>query len=187
MKRIFFTILAFILPHLGCNAEEIHFDNEVYKLKYSAIAPLTKGYGNEYFRGNENVGDWVKMIGVYYYPEEQNPLKYAENFDKIIENTENSVLLKFIENKKMNKAAVSFLVNECENAKKYFEYDIYKFEKNQNKGMTVTKYAVKRYFTNNEQINSIAEDIKKNNDKYLETIVTSATPTIVEKDIFVRE
>ena len=55
-----------MLPHLGCNAEEIHFDNEVYKLKYSAIAPLTKGYGNEYFRGNENVGDWVKMIGVYY-------------------------------------------------------------------------------------------------------------------------
>lgn len=129
MKKFVFAILAFLIPNLICQAEEIHFENEVYTLKYSAIAPQTEGYGNEYFRKNENVGNWSKMVGVYYYPNENNPLKYAENFDKTIENTENSVLLKLIENKKSDKAAISFLVNGCENAKKYFEYDIYKFEK----------------------------------------------------------
>lgn len=187
MKKFVFAILAFLIPNLICQAEEIHFENEVYTLKYSAIAPQTKGYGNEYFRKNENVGNWSKMVGVYYYPNENNPLKYAENFDKTVENTENSVLLKLIENKKSDKAAISFLVNGCENAKKYFEYDIYKFEKNQNKGMTVIKYAVKHYFTSNEEIKKIAEEIKKNNDKYLETIIMSQTPAIIEKDICVHE
>lgn len=187
MKKFIFAILAFLIPNLICQAEEIHFENEVYTLKYSAIAPQTKGYGNEYFRGNENVGNWSKMIGVYYYPSENNPIKYAENFDKTVENTENSVLLKLIENKKSDKAAISFLVNGCENAKKYFEYDIYKFEKNPNKGMTVIKYAVKHYFTNDEEIKKIAGEIKKNNDKYLETIIMSQTPAIIEKDICVHE
>lgn len=187
MKKFIFAILAFLIPNLICQAEEIHFENEVYTLKYSAIAPQTEGYGNEYFRKNENVGNWSKMVGVYYYPNENNPVKYAENFDKTVENTENSVLLKLIENKKSDKAAISFLVNGCENAKKYFEYDIYKFEKNQNKGMTVIKYAVKHYFTNNAEIKKIAEEIKKNNDKYLETIIMSQTPAIIEKDICVHE
>lgn len=187
MKKFILAILTFLIPNLICYSEEIHFDNEVYKLKYSAIAPLTEGYGNEYFRNNENVGNWSKMIGVYNYPNENNPVKFAENFDKTIETTENSILLKLIENKKANKAAISFLVNGCENAKKYFEYDIYKFEKNPNKGMLVVKHAVKRYFTNTDEIKKIAEDFKKNNDKYLETIISSATPTIIEKDIHVQE
>lgn len=187
MKKFIFMILAFLVPNLCCCAEEIHFDNEVYKLKYSAIAPQTKGYGNEYFRGSENVGNWIKMIGVYYYPEESNPLKYVENFDKTIETTDNSVLLKLIENKKCNKAAISFLVNGCENNKKYFEYDIYKFEKAPNKGMIVVKYAVKNFFTNDNEIKTIAENIRKNNDKYLETIVSSQVPSVIEKDINILE
>lgn len=187
MKKLLFAIIAFLIPNLICNAEEIHFENEVYKLKYSALAPLTKGYGNEYFRNSENVGNWSKMIGVYAYPNENNPVKYAETFDKTVENTENSVLLKLVENKKADKAVISFLVNGCENAKKYFEYDIYKFEKNKNKGMLVIKYAVKHYFTKDEQIKTIAENIKKNNDKYLEIIISSATPAIIEKDICVHE
>lgn len=187
MKKFVFAILAFLIPNLICQAEEIHFENEVYTLKYSAIAPQTEGYGNEYFRKNENVGNWSKMVGVYYYPNENNPLKYAENFDKTIENTENSVLLKLIENKKSDKAAISFLVNGCENAKKYFEYDIYKFEKHPDKGMMVLKYAVKHYFTNDSEIKTIAEKIKAENDKCLETIISSPIPPIVEKDLQLKE
>lgn len=183
MKRILLTFLALFCSQIIALSEEIHFDNDIYTLKYSAIAPKTNGYGNEYFLKSENVGNWKKMIGVYYYPEEDNPVKYAQDFDKTIENTENSVLLKFIENKKADKAAISFLVNGCENAKKYFEYDIYKFEKNPNKGMVVLKYAVKHYFTNDGDIKTIAENIRENNDKYLETIITSPIPTIIEKDI----
>ena len=46
---------------------------------------------------------------------------------------------------------------------------------------------MKHYFTKDEQIKTIAENIKKNNDKYLEIIISSATPAIIEKDICVHE
>ena len=127
------------------------------------------------------------MIGIYYYPDENNPIKFAENFVKTIENTDNSVLLKFIENKKSDKAAISFLVNGSENAKKYFEYDIYKFEKHPNKGMLLLKYSVKHFFTNEEQIKQIAKNVKENNDKYLEMIISSPIPPVVEKDIKIEQ
>ena len=177
---VFVSLILMIEP---VNAEEIHFNNDVYTLKYSAIAPNTQGYGNEYFLKNENVANWTKMVGVYYYPKESDPLKFVENFDKTIENTENSLLLKLVENKKSDKAAISFLVNGSENAKKYFEYDIYKFEKLLGKGMLVLKYAVKHFFTNDNDIKMIAEKIKKENDKNLETIISSPIPAIVEKEI----
>jgi len=69
MKRIILTFLALLCSQIIALSEEIHFDNNVYTLKYSAIAPQTKGYGNEYFLKSENVSNWNKMIGVYYYPE----------------------------------------------------------------------------------------------------------------------
>lgn len=185
-KRLF-AILALFIGTNAVLAEDIHFDNEVYTLKYSALAPQTSGYGNEYFKKYENVSNWTKMVGIYYYPNEKDPIKYAQDFDKTVENTDNSVLLKFIQNKKYDKAAISFLVNGCENAKKYFEYNIYKFEKHPDKGMMVLKYAVKHYFTNDSEIKSIAEKIKENNDKCLETIISSPIPPIVEKDIQLKE
>ncbi len=187
MFKKILTIIALFLGSAFCLAEDIHFDNEVYTLKYSSLAPNTNGYGNEYFKKYENVSNWTKMIGIYYYPDENNPLKYAEDFDKKVENTENSVLLKLIENKKSDKAAISFLVNGCENAKKYFEYDIYKFEKHPDKGMVVLKYAVKHFFTNEDEIKQIAQKVKENNDKYLEMIITSSIPPVIEKDILIRE
>ena len=79
------------------------------------------------------------------------------------------------------------MVNGCENAKKYFEYDIYKFEKHPDKGMMVLKYAVKHYFTNDNEIKTIAEKIKAENDKCLETIISSPIPPIVEKDLQLKE
>jgi hypothetical protein len=166
-----------------CLSEEIRFDNEVYKLKFSALAPKTNGYGNEYFIPSENYNNWSKMIGIYYYPNENDPIIFANKFDKTIENTDNSILLKFIENKKTNQSVISFLVNECEKSKKYFEYDIYKFEKQQPKGMIVTKFAVKYFFNKDDEIKQIAQKVKANNDRYLEMLILSQTPQIIEKDI----
>ena len=183
MLKKLFTVLALFIGSTFCCAEELHFNNEVYTLKYSAIAPKTGGYGNEYFKKYENISSWTKMIGIYYYPEESSPLKFVEEFDKIVENTDNSVLLKIVENKKSDKAVISFLVNGSENAKKYFEHDIYKFEKHPTKGMVAVKYAVKHYFTNNNEINKIANEVKAENDKYLEMLISSSIPPVVERDI----
>ncbi len=183
MKKFIFAILTLFCSQANVFSEEIHFDNETYKLKFSALAPNTQGYGNEYFKNTENVSDWTKMIGIYYYPQENDPLNYAKEFESTIETTDNSVLLKLIENKKTNKAVISFLVNGEENAQKFFEYDVYKFEKHPTKGMVVSKYAEKFNFSKNEEINQIAQNVKENNDKYLELLIISQTPLVIEKDI----
>ena len=183
MKKFIFTILALLFSQMNSFSEEIHFDNEVYKLRFSAISPQTQGYGNEYFKENEDVSNWNKMIGIYYYPNEDNPIQYTEDFGDEAENTENSVLLKIVENKKANKAVISLLVNGEENSKKYFEYDIYKFEKHPSKGMMVSKYAIKYNFNNESEIANIVQQVKENNDKYFELFIISQTPSVIEKDI----
>ena len=81
-------------------AEEIHFNNNVYILKYSALSPETKGYENEYFLKGENRNNRTQLIGIYYYPEINKPIKFADERCKEVENNETDVLLKFIENKK---------------------------------------------------------------------------------------
>jgi len=183
MKKFIFTLFAIIFSQTISFSEEIHFDNETYKLKFSAISPQTQGYGNEYFKVNENNSNWTKMIGVYYYPNENNPIQYTENFGNIADETENSMLLKIVENKKTNQAVISILVNGEENSKKFFEYDVYKFEKHPTSGMIVSKYAAKYNFNNETEITDIAQQIKKENDKYIELLIISKTPTVIEKNI----
>ena len=180
MKRLFLIFCLILCSQLVCLAEEICFDNEVYKLKFSALAPSTNGFGNEYFKGSENVSDWTKMIGVYRYPNETSPIKYAQNFSKTVENTDNSMLLKLIENKKSDKSIVSYLVNGCENNKKFFEYDVVKFEKHPQKGMVMTKYATRYFFKNDSEIEKLAQNVKENNDTYLEMLAISQTPKVIE-------
>ncbi len=183
MKNFLFALIAIFCTQMISFSEEIFFDNEHYNLKFSAIAPGTQGYGNEYYKNGENVSNWNKMVGVYHYPKETNPLEFAKNFDSIIETTDNRVLLKVVENKKTNKAVLSFLVNNSENSKKFFEYDVYKFEKHSDNGMIVSKYASKYFFSNDNEINKLAQQVKDNNDKYLELLIISQTPKIIEKDI----
>lgn len=184
MKKFILAIITLFFTQITGISEELHFDNEVYKLKFSALATKTNGYGNEYFRGTENTSDWTKMLGIYSYPNESNPIEFAKNFDKIIEKTDNCVFLKLVENKKANKAVLSFIVNGAQNSKKYFEYDVYKFEKLKSGGMLVVKYACKHYFSDNKEIEKIAKKIKQDNDRYLGMLIVSGTPAVIEKDIF---
>lgn len=187
MKKFILTVITLFLLQVISFSNEIKFDNETYTLKFSALAPQTQGYGNEYYKKDEDISNWTKMIGVYYYPNETSPLGFAQNFDNTIENTDNSVLLKIVENKKSDKAVLSFLVNGCENSKKFFEYDVYKFEKHPQKGMIVSKYASKHFFKTDEEIKKIAQNIKENNDKYLELLIVSQTPAVLEKDVGVQK
>ena len=123
------------------------------------------------------------MVGIYYYPEVSNPLKFANEEDKKIEAKENDVLLKFIENKKQNKAALSYLENGNLNRRNFFEYIIYKFEKHPDKGMMVLRYAERYFFISDAEITQIGNKVKESNDEFMKTIVTSPIPPVVEKDV----
>lgn len=165
------------------SAEEIHFDNTKYILKYSIFNPDSQGYMNEYYPENETPCSWTQMIGIYYYANEKSPIKFAQQMDKTIESAENSVLIKFIENKKQDKAVVSFLVNNTENGKNFFEYNVYKYEKHPDKGTMMLKYAVKYFCTCNEEITKIGNKVREENDAYMEKLITSPIPPIIEKEI----
>lgn len=177
---VFVLILGF---SLAAKAEEIHFDNQVFILKSGRFSPENKGYENEYFLKDETEANRTKMIGIYYFPEINKPLKYSDEQSKKIEADETAVLLKYIENKKADKAAVSYLQNGCANGKNYFEYNIFKYEKHPQKGMMALKYSVRYFFKTNNEITEIGKKVRKENDLYLEKIITSPIPPIVEKDL----
>lgn len=184
------SIIAFAILFISlfmfaqsAKAEEIHFNNSIFVLKYSGLSVENKGYENEYFLKGETRNDWTKMVGIYYYPEVSNPLKFANTADKAIEAKENDVLLKFIENKKQDKAALSYLENGSVNGRNFFEYNIFKYEKHPDKGIMVLRYAERYFFISDAEITQIGNRVKENNDEFLKTIVTSPIPPIVEKDI----
>lgn len=174
------TVFAFIQT---AKAEEIHFNNDIFTLKYSTLSQLNKGYENEYYLKNENKNNWTKMVGIYYYPGISNPLKFADKECKTIESKETNVLLKFIENKKADKAALSYLQNGSVNGKNFFEYNIFKYEKHPDSGMMALRYAIRYFFKDNSEITALAQKVKAENDEYLQTIITSPIPPIVEKEI----
>ncbi len=185
MKTIVYILLliAYLFFVQAAKAEDIHFNNDIYNLKVSKMSPVNKGYENEYFLPKETPQNWSKMIGIYYLPEISNPVKYANETDNQIEKQEDIALLKFIENKKQNKALLSYLQNEEENGKKFFTYNIFKYEKHPDKGVMVLRFAKKYHFTSNAGITKLAQEVKSINDEMLEQLIITPVPPIVEKEI----
>ena len=180
-----YSILLCILIWFANNvqAENIHFNNDVYQLNTSRYSAINKGYENEYIPQDNEKNIREKMIGIYYYPEIKDPIKFAQNADKEIEVKSTVVLLKFIANKKQQKALLSFLDAGEADGKAYFEHNIYKYEPHPSKGMMILRYA-KRYFpSTNEEAEKIALEVKSLNDDLMEQLIISPIPPIVEKDI----
>lgn len=175
--------LSSIIFSMATKAEEIHFYSDIFQLKYSALSPDNNGYENEYFPAKENRENWSKMVGIYYYPDQNNPIKFAAEKTKNIESNERDVLLKFIENKKADKAALSYLENGSLKGKNFFEYNILKYEKHPTKGMMALRYAIRYFFNTNNEITSIGTKVKSENDDYLTKIIESPIPPIIEKEI----
>lgn len=176
-------LFAFIFFAQCTRAENIHFNNDVYVLENVTFSDINKGFENEYFPENHKLKNPDKMLGIYYYPEVKNSIKFAENADKEIETKASVVLLKFIENKKQNKAILSFIDVGESGGKPYIEHNIYKYEPHPAKGMMILKYSA-RYFTKSDsEIISVSKDIRAENDDLIEQIIISAIPPIVESKV----
>ena len=164
-------------------AENVLFNNDTYILKSGKFSEINKGYENEYYPENDKKSNWRKMIGIYYYPEIKDPIKFAQNADKEIETKASVVLLKFIANKKQDKAILSVLDIGKQDGKNYFEHDIYKYEPHPKKGMMLLKYAKRYFFSTDDEITKIGHEIRDINDDLMEQLIISPIPPIVEKDI----
>ena len=177
---LLFCYLFFIQD---AKAENIHFNNDIYTLKTSRFSHINKGYENEYLLQNEKKENWSKIIGIYYYPEIKDPIKFAENADKEIETKSTVILLKFIANKKQNKAVLSFIDSGEVDGRAYFEHNIYKYEPHPKKGMMILKYAKRFFASTNKEATQIGQEIKAVNDDLIEQIIISPIPPVIETEI----
>lgn len=187
LKNVLNIVSLALLISLTCSymarADEIKFDNQNFVLKATAQSLNVPNALNEYFPKGENHDNWTHMLGIYHYPDEKDPIKYAEDFDKKVEACDTCVLLKFAKNKKVDQAVLSFLENGQDNGQNFFTYNVYKYEKNPVKGITEFKYSVKYFFKNKDEIVSIANTIRDENDKYMTMLISSPIPPIVEKEL----
>ncbi len=185
IRKILNVISLAFLISLTCayasSADEIKFDNQDFVLMATAQSLNLPNAMNEYFPKGENHEHWTKMIGVYHLPDEKDPIKFAEDIDRDIEASETCVLLKFVKNKKVDQAVISYLENGQEEGKNFFTYNVYKYEKNPIGGITQFKYSVKYFFKNNDEIVRIANTVRDENDKYMTMLISSPIPPIVEK------
>ncbi len=174
MRKILFygCFLLVIIVLLGGNvlAESIHFGDYIYKPKSE----------NQYYKENESPENWTSKIDVFYYPEISNPLKYAADEDKRIEDNEKCVLLKFVQNKKQSIALISYLENGIERDGNFFAYNIYKYQKHPKKGIVVMRYVKKYMFNSNEEISKIGQEIRQINNDYMERMIITDIP--IEKE-----
>lgn len=184
MKKfwLFYLLLFFLfgILHQSVSAENIHFNNFIYTLNDSSFTGKDKVVENLYYKDNESVKFWTSLIGVFYYPQESNPLKFAQDKDNEIEANETCVLLKFVQNKKKDIAVISYLENGANNEQTFFIYNIYKYEKHPKKGMMVLRFAKKYVFNSKDEINKIAQDVKSINNDLMEQIIISPIPPVVQ-------
>lgn len=180
--KIFIVLLFCAYSILPAKAENIHFDNKIYDLKYSDISKLNNCIENEYFLSGESKDLWTSLIGIYYYPDVKNPLKYARDIDEKVESDNKCVLLKLVQNKKQDIAVISYLENVENNGRHFFIYNIYKYEKHpKTSGMMVLRYAKRYNFLTDEDIKNIGLEIRKINNDYMEKIIASPIPPVSGK------
>ena len=137
------SLFVFLFFSKSAKAENIYFNNDLYVLKQSRFSEINKGYENHYFLEKESPNNWTKTIEILDYPEIKNPIKFAQNADKEIETKSSVILLKFIANKKQNKAVLSFIDIGEVGGKPYIEHNIYKYEPFKDKGMVILRFAKK--------------------------------------------
>ena len=179
---LFYIVLlgVFFLIGQSVTAENIQFNNDIYKLQVSQRVEDKKLVENEYYKDDESKEYWMSMFGVYHYLDISNPLKYAAQIDSKIEANDKCVLLKFVQNKKQDVAVISYLENGSQNDKNFFVYNVYKYAKHPDKGILVLRFSQKYVFNTNNEIVEIAKEVQKINDMYLEKMILTPFPPIVE-------
>ena len=179
MKKLLLFLFVILGLNLSALAENIHFNDLIYKLK--TVDKNGTKLENDYYIDGENDDFWTSKVEITYLPEVSNPLKYASEVDKKVSTDEKKLLLKFVQNKKLDIAVLSYLENEFNDDCACFIYQVLKFEKHPDKGIMVLRFAKKYKVNTNDDIQKVANEIKSINDDYMERIIISPIPPIVKE------
>lgn len=163
---------------------QLKFDNKVFRLKFSAYAPETKSYMNEYYRAKENGDNWTGLIGVQYLKRINSPLEAAKQLETLAY-SQTKVRGNILYNKQENKAIVALILfGKNDDNSEYIEQNVYKIEKARNKkGVMLIHYAHKYPVQADTNRDELQATLKSNQTKWVNAISKLEIPKIVEKDI----
>ncbi len=178
-----FLLLIFVLIGSTTFAESIHFTDNLYKLKDVNKPEAQNTVENTYYTNNENKTKWTSRFEVLYNSGISNPLKYAQQTCKEIENNDKLLLLKFVQNKKQNIALISYLETSELNGEAVFIYNIFKYQNHNKKGLNILRYEKVYQTPNKTAIINMTEEIRKINDDYMERMIITPIPEIITDDI----
>ena len=180
MKKLLSVLIVFLGLNLSALAENIHSNDLIYKLK--TVDKNGTKLENDYYIDGENDDFWTSKVEITYLPEVSNPLKYASEVDKKVSVNEKKLLLKFVQNKKLDIAVLTYLENEISDDCACFVYNVMKYEKHPDKGIMALRFAKKYKVNTNDDIQKIANEVKAINDDYMERIIISPIPPIVKEN-----
>lgn len=185
VKKLILIVLITVITCLQAHAQnvsqyKINFDGKIFELKYSKKSPQTNTYINEYFMSEEKYSDWTELMGVYYFPKQKSPISYAEKFAKQVLSSGRPAEL--IVNEKTNAAILTFMTQGGKLPTK-IELNIFKCEKSPKGGTIALQYS-HRYFLNEvKDVESMNASIEKNRLKWINFLINTPMPQLVERDI----
>lgn len=180
-------LFSVIVLMCGCTqSHSIRFDGGNYVLKLSQKSPLTNGYMNEYIKNNENPRRWTSMITVYQYPENSSPIELAKRMESLVKSKNKDAGVFVKEDEKTGAVYIDFLTwapSKTTGKVTSLEFDVFKFEKDKQKGVNAIQFAYKYDSKNagNEQVFSV--NFKNDRERFIQQIMQQPIPEIITEDI----
>ncbi|MGN0018179.1 MAG: hypothetical protein ACI37S_03965 [Candidatus Gastranaerophilaceae bacterium] len=175
MKKLFFTLFSILFFISSANAEKMEFNGEVYNLQYSTKTDV--GYVNEYIRNFEHTDDWNKILIITYYNNTDDAAEYMDKYAKQIKMLPNYTFQSYDEIKKILAFNTNYFNSD------YFDFNIMKFKKHNDKGIIGMQYIQKYYYSNERDIATQLVRAKAIGEKIIKVFDEKPIPEIIQKEI----
>lgn len=185
MKKICVILLLFfgIISVNAADINTIKFNGQKYTLLYSAKNIDNNGYINEYYKNAESPDMWSEMVAVHHFPNMFSPLSQAEAFREYL-NSINCPSALTVDEKK-NEAMIDFIIISGKRLPIILEFNIFKYEKDENCGTKAIQY-VKRYcVTSALQVDIVKREFNKLREKMLKKVEKLEIPNLIKDDVLV--
>ena len=121
--------------------ESISFDGLTLVLAYEGSNPGSKI--KEFIPDGETLEHWTHLAGIFEYPDLHDPLALVQEVDKLLKEKNPLARSAILENEKTGDVIIDFITWPEDGS--FVEFNVFKYFKNGNKGVTAWQYAVREY------------------------------------------
>lgn len=184
MRKFLSIVLVFLCSInivFAQNDKILNFNKNKYTLLYSAKNFDNNGYINEYYKNGESPELWSELIAVHHFPNVFSPISQAETFRQYLDSIHCPSALKI--NEKDNEAIIDFVLVDAKRLPVILEFNIFKYQKDENCGTKAIQYAKRYFVTNTLQIEIVKKEFNKSREKMLKKVEKFNIPNIIKEDI----